>query len=431
MQVSVESTGKLERRMQVQVPAERVSQEIAARLKQLSRTARLNGFRPGKAPLTVIRQQFGPQVHREVIGELLQSSFSEAVTEKHLAPAGQPRIEPQTIGEGQDLTYVATFEVFPEVALNAIDALDVERTSATVTPSDVDAMIERLRKQQMKYSAVTRPAAKGDKVTVDFEGSIDGVPFAGGKGENVAIILGENRMLAQLEEGLIGAQAGEQKSVDVDFPADYRATELAGKRANFKVDVKTVDEPSLPDVDEEFCNAFGVAEGGVEKLRADVEANMRRELEQTLRNRNKTAAMESLFQANPIDVPNTLLENQIRDMQVEAMRRAGITDPTKAPPHEPLIEPAHRRVALGLLFNDIISRQQIAVDPARTNARLDEMVGAYGDPAALKRTYLQNPDAMRQVESLALEDQVVDWVLAHAKVREKVMTFKELMNFEP
>jgi trigger factor len=257
------------------------------------------------------------------------------------------------------------------------------------------------------------------------------VPFAGGKGENVAIILGENRMLAQLEEGLIGAQAGEQKSVDVDFPADYRATELAGKRANFKVDVKTVDEPSLPDVDEEFCNAFGVAEGGVEKLRADVEANMRRELEQTLRNRNKTAAMESLFQANPIDVPNTLLENQIRDMQVEAMRRAGITDPTKAPPHEPLIEPAHRRVALGLLFNDIISRQQIAVDPARTNARLDEMVGAYGDPAALKRTYLQNPDAMRQVESLALEDQVVDWVLAHAKVREKVMTFKELMNFEP
>lgn len=430
MQVSVESTGKLERRMQVQVPAERVTQEIAARLKELSRTARLNGFRPGKAPLTVIRRQFGPQVHREVIGELLQSSFSEAVTERQLSPAGQPRIEPQTIGEGQDLTYVATFEVFPEVALQPVDALEIERTAADVTPSDVDAMIERLRKQQMKYTAVTRAAANGDKVTVDFEGSIDGVPFAGGKGESIPIVLGENRMLPQLEQGLVGLAAGEQKTVDVDFPADYRATELAGKRAAFKVDVKTVEEPSLPEVDDEFCKTFGVTEGGVEKLREDVEANMRRELDQALRNRNKTAVMEALYQTNPIDVPNTLLENQIRDMQVESMRRSGVTDVSLAPPREPLVEPARRRVALGLLFNDIIRREQIVVDPARSNARLDEMVGAYGDPAALKRAYLQNPDAMRQVESLAIEDQVVDWVLAHAKVHQKDTTFKELMNFE-
>jgi trigger factor len=430
MQVSVESTGKLERRMQVQVPAERVSNEIAARLKHLSRTARLNGFRPGKAPLTVIRQQFGPQVHREVIGELLQSSFSEAVTEKQLAPAGQPRIEPQTIGEGQDLTYVATFEVFPEITLQPIDGLEIERVTGEVVPTDVDAMIERLRKQQMKYGAVTRAAANGDKVTVDFEGAIDGVPFAGGKGDSIPIVLGENRMLPQLEEGLVGTVAGEQKSVEVDFPADYRATELAGKRASFSVTVKTVEAPSLPEVDEEFCKAFGVTEGGVAKLREDVEANMRRELDQTLRNRNKTAVMETLYQANPLDVPNALLENQIRDMQVEGMRRTGVTDPAQAPPREPLVEPARRRVALGLLFNDIIRREQIVVDPARSSARLDEMVGAYGDPAALKRAYLQNPDAMRQVESLALEDQVVDWVLAHAKVRQKEMSFKELMNFE-
>ena len=224
MQVSVESTGKLERRMQVQVPAERVSKEIASRLKQISRTARLNGFRPGKAPLTVIRQQFGPQVHREVIGELLQSSFSEAVTQNQLAPAGSPRIEPQSIDEGQDLTYVATFEVFPEVVLQPIDSLEIERVTAEVTESDVDAMIERLRKQQMKYTQVTRVATAGDKVTVDFEGSTDGVPFAGGKGENVAIVLGENRMLPQLEAGLIGAAPGEQRVVDVDFPPDYRAT---------------------------------------------------------------------------------------------------------------------------------------------------------------------------------------------------------------
>jgi trigger factor len=430
MQVSVESTGKLERRMQVQVPAERIAAEIATRLKQLSRTARLNGFRPGKAPLTVIRQQFGPQVHREVIGELMQSSFSEAVSQNQLAPAGNPRIEPKSTSEGQDLTYVATFEVFPDVALQAIDSLEIERTTADVTDSDIDAMIQRLRKQQMQYTEVARPAAAGDKVTVDFEGSIDGVPFAGGKGDNVAIVVGENRMLPQLEQGLIGAAAGEQKTIDVDFPADYRATELAGKRASFKVDVKQVEEPSLPALDEEFCKSFGVTEGGVERLREDVAANMRRELDQTLRNRNKAAVMDKLYQANPIDVPNALVESQVRDMQIEAMRRTGAKDVSQAPPREPLVDPARRRVALGLLFNDIIRRENIVLDPARSNARLDEMVGAYGDPVALKRAYLQNADAMRQVESLALEDQVVDWVLAHAKVHERGATFKELMNFE-
>ncbi|HLW24248.1 MAG TPA: trigger factor, partial [Steroidobacteraceae bacterium] len=253
MQVSVENIGKLERRMQVQVPAERVSREITTRLKELSRTVRLNGFRPGKAPLTVIRQQFGQRVHREVIGELLQSSFSEAVQQKHLAPAGDPRIEPKSVAEGQDLTYVATFEVLPEVKLAPIEALEVERTVAEVTEADVDAMIERLRKQQMRYSVVNRPAVEQDKVTVDFEGSIDGTPFTGGKGENTPIVLGAGRMLAQLEAGLVGASASETREIGVDFPADYRATELAGKHALFKVTVKSVEEPSLPELDEEFC----------------------------------------------------------------------------------------------------------------------------------------------------------------------------------
>jgi trigger factor len=430
MQISVENTGKLERRMQVQVPAERVSQEIATRLKELSRTARLKGFRPGKAPITVIRQQFGQQVHREVIGELMQSSFAEAVTQNQLTPAGSPRIEPTQVAEGQDLTYVATFEVFPEVALQPIGTLSIERVTAEVTEEDVDAMIARLRKQQMKYTAITRPAADGDKVTVDFAGSIDGQAFAGGKGENVPIVLGEGRMLAQLEQGLAGASAGESREIGVDFPADYRATELAGKHAVFKVDVKTVEEPALPALDDEFCVAFGVTEGGVAKLREDVRANMQRELEQSLRNRNKAAVMDKLYQANPIDVPNALLESQVRDMQVEEMRRTGAKDVSQAPPREPFIEPARRRIALGLLINEIIRREKIVLDPARSNARLDEMVGAYGDPAALKRAYLQNADAMRQVQSLALEDQVTDFILAHAQVHETRHTFKELMNFE-
>jgi trigger factor len=430
MQVSVESIGKLERRMQVQVPAERVSQEIAARLKTISRTARLNGFRPGKAPLKVIRQQFGSQVHREVIGELLQSSYAEAVTQKQLTPAGNPRIEPQSMDEGQDLKYVATFEVFPDVALQPMEDLEVDRITAEVTESDIDAMIERLRKQQMKYVAATRAAAKGDKITIDFEGAIDGVSFAGGKGENIAIVLGEGRMLPDLEEGLIGSSAGEKRNVTVNFPNDYRATELAGKQAVFATDVKSVEEPVLPEIDEEFFKAFGVTEGGLPKLREDVAANMRRELEQALRNRNKAAVMEKLYVANPTDVPNVLLEGQIRDMQVEAMRRAGAKDVSQAPPREPFVEPARRRVALGLLLNDVIRKENMVVDRAKVNERLDEMVSAYGDAGAMKRAYMQNAEAMRQVESLALEDQAVDWILAHAKVREVKSTFKELMNFE-
>jgi len=430
MQVSVESTGKLERRMQVQVPAERVSQEIAARLKTISRTARLNGFRPGKAPLNVIRRQFGVQVHREVIGELLQSSYAEAVSQKQLTPAGSPRIEPQSIDEGQDLKYVATFEVFPEVVMQPIELLEVDRVTAQVAEGDIDAMLDRLRKQQMKYEPVARPAETGDKVSIDFEGAIDGAAFAGGKGENIAIVLGEGRMLPQLEQGLIGMSVGEKRSIDVNFPADYRATELAGKLAVFATEIKSIEEPVLPELDEEFCKSFGVTEGGLPKMREDVAANMRRELEQALRNRNKAAVMEKLYRANPTDVPNVLIEGQIRDMQVEAMRRAGAKDASQAPPREPLVEPARRRVALGLLLNEVIRTQNLIVDRARVNARLDEMVGAYGDAAAMKRAYLQNADAMRQIESLTLEDQAVDWILAHAKVHEVASTFKETMNFE-
>jgi trigger factor len=430
MQVSVESIGKLERRMQVAVPAERVAKEIAARLKDLSRTARLKGFRPGKAPITVIKQQFGPQVHREVIGELLQSSYEEAVTQNQLTPAGSPRIEPQSMDEGQDLKYVATFEVFPEVVMQPIESLQIDKVTAEVTESDIDAMIERLRKQQVQYAPVTRAAAAGDKVTIDFEGSIDGTAFAGGKGENIAIVIGEGRMLPDLENGLIGAVAEDKRDIKVNFPADYRATELAGKLAVFATHIKTVEEPKLPELDEEFCKAFGVTEGGLPKLREDVAANMRRELDQNMRARNKSAVMDKFYQANPLDLPNVLVEGQIRDMQMEAMRRSGAKDAAQAPPREPLVEPAKRRVALGLLLNDVIRKNNLVVDRDRVNQRLDELVGAYGDAATMKRAYLQNADAMRQVESLALEDQVVDWILAHAKVHEAASSFKDLMNFE-
>jgi trigger factor len=430
MQVSVENISKLERRMQVQVPAEQVSKEIAARLKTISRTARLNGFRPGKAPLNVIRRQFGPQVHREVIGELLQSSYQQAVSEKALTPAGSPRIEPESLDEGQDLKYTATFEVYPEVIMQPTETLEIERVTADVGEADVDAMIQKLRQQQITYAEATRAAALKDKVTVDFEGSIDGVPFAGGKGENIAMVLGEGRMLPQLEEGLVGSMPGEKRNITVNFPADYRATELAGKAAVFATETKKIEQPVLPELDDEFCKAFGVSEGGLPKLREDVTANMRRELAANLRTRNKNAVMDKLYASNPLDIPNVLIEGQIREMQAEAMRRAGIKDVAQAPPREPYVEPARRRVALGLLLNEIIRREKLVVDRERVNERLDELVGAYGDAAGMKRAYQANADAMRQVESLTLEDQAVDWVLAHAKVHDKTASFKELMNFE-
>jgi trigger factor len=243
-------------------------------------------------------------------------------------------------------------------------------------------------------------------------------------------VLGERRMLPEFEAGLIGLAADAEANIKVNFPADYRAAELAGKTADFKIRVKGVEEPSLPELDEEFCKSFCVMEGGLPALREEVAANMRRELEQTLRNRHKSAVLEALLRANPVEVPNALIEAQVRDMQVEAMRRAGIKDPAQAPAPQPFVEPARRRAALGLILADIIKREKIVLDPARAEARLDEMVGSFGDTAAIKRAYRQNADAMRQVENLALEDQAVDWVLAHAKVRDAASTFKDLMKFE-
>ena len=304
--------------------------------------------------------------------------------------------------------------------------------TAEVTESDIDAMIERLRKQQMKYVGGEPWCSKRRQGDDRFRRRDRRGRLRRRQGrKHRAWSWARAACCRELEQGLIGADRRARSATStVNFPADYRATELAGKAAIFATEIKTVEEPVLPEVDEEFCKAFGVTEGGVAKLREDVAANMRRELEQALRNRNKAAVMEKLYAANPTEVPNVLIEGQIRDMQVEAMRRAGTKDAAQAPPREPFIEPARRRVALGLLLNDVIRKENLVVDRARVNERLDEMVAAYGDAGAMKRAYMQNAEAMRQVESLALEDQAVDWILAHAKVREVKSTFKELMNFE-
>ncbi len=429
MMVSVQSTGALERRMEVAVPASRIEKEVDERLRTVSRTARLKGFRPGKAPLKVIRQQFGSQIHREVVSELLQSSFTEAVTERKLNPAGGPRIEPISVGEGQDLKYTAIFEVFPEVTIKGLDSISIERPVANVTDEDVDVMIESLRKQRPNWKAAERGSRTGDRVTIDFTGTIDGTPFDGGKGEDVAITLGEGRMLPEFESGLIGRDAGAQASISVRFPDDYHSKSIAGKTAQFEVTVKKVEEPELPPLDEEFCAAYGVAEGGVAKLREEVSENMRRELEQNVRTRLKAQALDRLVAANPIELPAALVESQVREMQLDTARRMGARDASQIPARDPFVEPARRRVALGLLINEIIKTEKIELDQAKVAARLDDIVSTYKDPQEALRAYRQNREAMQQVEMLVLEDQVVDWLLGRVKTTDQPTNFKAVMNF--
>lgn len=429
MQVSVESTGALERRMEVQVPAEQIEKAVAERLQRLSRTVRLKGFRPGKVPVKVVRQQFGQQVRQEVLGDVVQSSFAEAVEQEKLTPAGGPRIEPISLAQGGDLKYCAVFEIVPEIQLKGLEALPVERPVAEVTESDVGVMIQNLREQKPTFVGVEREARNTDRVTVDFEGTIDGQPFEGGKGEDIPIVLGAGRMLADFEAGLIGARAGEQKTITLTFPQNYGAPALAGKQAQFAITVKAVEERHLPELDEEFCKSYGVEQGGIEQLRREVEENMKRELADAIRARLRKQVMDGLFAANPIELPKSLVDAQVRELQVDAARRMGARDASQVPPPDAFQEPARRRVALSLLVGEVIKAASIQVNQAQVQARFQELAQQYPDALQAVEQYRSNPQMRRQMEASVLEDQVVDWVLERARVTEKASSFKELMNF--
>jgi trigger factor len=429
MQVSVESTGALERRIEVSVPRERIEQAIDERLKRVSRTAKLKGFRPGKVPFKVVKQQFGAQVRQEVLSDLMQSSFAEAVTQQKLSPAAGPRIEPISVGPEQDLKYRATFEVFPDIQLKGVEGIAVKRPAAEVTEADVDAMVLNLREQRPRFEAVERESREGDRVAMDFEGQIDGAGFEGSKGTDVAVLLGGGRMLKDFEAGITGMKAGERKQLDVPYPGDYHNAALAGKVARFDVHLKKVEEKKLPELDEEFCREYGVLEGGIEQLRREVRENMERELEQNVRARLKAQLMEGLLAANPLEVPKSLVDAQVREMQVEAARRMGARDAAQVPPPEPFVEGARKRVALGLLIGELIKTRGLKVDRERVDARLADLAASYPDPEQVIKAYRQNPDALRQVENLVIEDQVVDLLLDKAKVTDQPATFKDVMNF--
>jgi trigger factor len=429
MQVSVQSTGSLERRMEVSIPKEEIEQAVDERLKKVSRTARLKGFRPGKAPIKVIRQQFGAQVRQEVLSDLVQSTFAQAVTEQKLTPAAGPRIEPISSAPGEDLKYSAIFEVYPEVVLKQVDGLAVTRPTAEVSEADIEAMVQNLREQRPLFEAVERESREGDRVTMDFEGRLDGKTFEGSEGTDVAVILGAGRMLKDFETGITGAKAGEHKSVPVRYPDDYHNKDLAGRTAEFSVQVKKVEEKQLPPLDDAFCREYGVNEGGVEQLLTEVADNMRRELEANVRARLRQQLFDRLLEANPLEVPKALVDQQVREMQIDTARRIGAKDASQVPPPDAFVEPARRRVALGLLIGELVKSAGLQVDRARVEARLGEVAATYPDPDAILKVYRQNPDAMRQVESMVLEDQVVDHLLERANVTEQPSTFKELMNF--
>jgi trigger factor len=431
MRVSLESIGALERRLEVSVPDAEVEKAFDARLKTFSRTARLKGFRPGKAPLAVVKRQFGPQLREEVVSEIVRQSLGTALSEHRLEPVGGPRIEPLPAVSGEGLRYAAIFEVYPQIELKGLESIEIARPTAEVESADIDAMIETLRKQRPNYVPATRPATDGDRLTVDFEGRLDGVPFEGGKGEGVAITLGAGRMLKDFEAGLAGTREGDAKTFPVTFPADYGKAELAGKTAEFSATVRKHEQVELPPLDEAFCAAFGVTEGGVEQLRREVEENMRRELADSVRSRVKTQLLDKLLAANPLELPKASVEQQLRTLQVDWLRRIGANpqDLKQAPPREPFEAAAKRRVAIGLLIAEVLRREGIATDHKRLEERIEAAAVGYSDPDEAVRQIKANDNMRIQIESAVLEDQAVDWLLGKVKVVDTPTTFKELMNF--
>jgi trigger factor len=429
MQVSVESTGGLERRMEIQVPAASIEQAIEQRLQSMSRTVRLKGFRPGKVPVKVVRQQFGDQVRQEVLGDVMRRSFSEAVDQQKLAVASNPKIEPIDLQNGVDLKYRAVFEVFPEIALSGVEGIAVAKPTADVTTADVDAMIDNLRKQRPNFVEVDREARETDQVTIDFIGTIDSEEFDGGKAQGVPVIVGSGRMLQEFEAGLKGMRSGETKTVSVPFPANYQAQNLAGKTASFAITAHKVEEQQLPELDDEFCRHYGVEQGGIEQLRKEVEENMRQELAGSIRARLKRQVFDALRAANPIDVPKSLVEEQVQSMQLDMGRRMGARDVSQLPPAAQFQDAAKQRVAMGLLISEVVKTAKIEVDPTKVQERLADVAQNYPDPEQVIKAYRDNAQLRSQIESSVLEDQVADWLLERAKVTEQPATFKEVMNF--
>lgn len=428
MQVSVETTSGLERRMTVQVPEERIASEVDNRLRQLARTTSIKGFRPGKVPFKMVQQRYAEQVRQEVLGDVIQSSYFEAVSQEKLRPAGYPSFEPKNLEQGKGMEYVATFEVMPEIELASLAGVSIEKPVAEVTDADVDTMLDTLRKQNAGWTVAERAAADGDRVTIDFKGTIDGAEFQGNKGENVPVTLGGKRMIAGFEDGLVGAKAGEERTLDLQFPDNYGYKDVAGKPVQFKVSIKQVEEPQLPELDDAFAAKFGV-EGGIDALRGEVRANMERELEQRLSAAVKQQVMDKLLEINNITVPQALvmqeaqaLAQQMRENMQLPADKSGSVSPAM------FEEQAKKRVTLGLLLAELVQRHNLKVDADVLRGKVEQMAAGYDQPEEVVKWFYADKRRLGEVESLALEEVVVAWVLGQVQVTEKPQGFNDLMN---
>lgn len=428
MQVSVENTSALERRMTIAVPAERVENEVNKRLQQTAKRAKIAGFRPGKVPMNVIRQRFEADARQEAFGDLVQASFYEAIVEQKLNPAGAPAVEPKSFEKGKDLEFVAIFEVFPEFTVAGLESINVERLSAEVADADLDNMLEVLRKQNTRFEAVERAAQNDDQVNIDFVGKVDGEVFAGGSAKGTLLVLGSGRMIPGFEEGLVGAKAGEERVVNVTFPEDYQNLDLAGKAAEFTITVNSVAAPVLPELNEEFFAQFGIKESTLEGFRTEVRKNMERELRQAIKTKVKNQVMDGLLAANPIEVPKALLENEVNRLRVQAVQQFGGNIKPEQLPAELFTEQAKRRVVLGLIVAEVVKQFELKPDDAKVREMIEEMASAYQEPEQVIAWYYKNDQQMNEVRSVVLEEQVVDTVLQKATVTDKSVSYEEAVK---
>ncbi|MDT8385916.1 MAG: trigger factor [Thiogranum sp.] len=423
MQVSVETTSGLGRRMTIQLPAEQIDNQVENKLQQLSRSVRIDGFRPGKVPLSVVKKRYGEQVRQETAGELMASSYEQALQQENIRPVGQPTIEQTRNEPGQELEFVATFEVYPEVEPPQLGDITIERPVAEISESDVDNMFSKLRKQRATWSPVERAAVTGDRLEIDFEGTIDSQPFQGNAAKNVPLELGSGAMIPGFEEQLTGLAAGEQKTIDVTFPENYQAQEMAGKQAQFAVSVNSVAEPVLPELDDEFARAFGVGEGGLEQLREEVTKNMRRELDAMIKSRVKQQVFDALLQKADIEVPASLI-----DAEVDALVKKAETGADSAGARDDLEAQARRRVSLGLLISEIIKRNQLQIDSERVRQVIEDLAQSYEKPEEVVNWYYSNQEMLSGIQTMVMEETVVDWIASQAQVQDKSYTFDELMK---
>ena len=413
------------------VPAEQIDREVEQRLRKLSRTVRMDGFRPGKVPLKIVAQHYGPQVRSEVIGDAVQKAFSAVVQEQKLKVAGYPRIERKEGGDGKQLTFSATFEIYPEVKLGDLSAVKIERPSHAVDDADVDRTIEILRKQRVSWEAAGRPSQPGDRVTVDFTGRIDGNEFPGGKGSAMAVVIGEGRVLPDFEAGLTGVSAGEQKNFPVAFPADYPGKEIAGKSASFEVSVQKVEAPKLPAVDAEFAKSLGVTDGDIVKMREEVKANVEREVKKRVEGEVKQKVMQALIDSATLELPKSLVEIEMQRMvqQTRADLEARGVKLERLPVKPEALEGhARRRVMLGLILGELVKSHELGAKPEQVRALVTEHAQTYEQPFEVVRWVYSEPQRLNEFEGLAVESNVVNWVLEHAKVEDKAISFDELMG---